>query len=66
MNANEVIANRAVELLGEATVKRWFPEGDRIRLQPENATMQPIYVNRADFRSVDLLGTVVGIYRKLV
>ena len=51
---------------GEATVKRWFPEGDRIRLQPENATMQPIYVNRADFRSVDLLGTVVGIYRKLV
>ena len=51
---------------GEATVKRFFPEGDRIRLQPENATMQPIYVNRADFRSVDLLGTVVGIYRKLV
>jgi repressor LexA len=50
---------------GEATVKRWFPEGDRIRLQPENKTMQPIYVNRADFRSVDLLGTVVGIYRKL-
>jgi repressor LexA len=51
---------------GEATVKRWFPEGDRIRLQPENATMKPIYVNRADFRTVDLLGTVVGIYRKLV
>lgn len=51
---------------GEATVKRWFPEGDRIRLQPENATMKPIYVNRADFRSVDLLGAVVGIYRKLV
>lgn len=51
---------------GEATVKRWFPEGDRIRLQPENARMQPIYVKRADFRSVDLLGTVVGIYRKLV
>ena len=51
---------------GEATVKRWFPEGDRIRLQPENATMKPIYVNRSDFRAVDLLGTVVGIYRKLV
>ncbi len=51
---------------GEATVKRWFPEGDRIRLQPENAAMKPIYVNRADFRAVDLLGTVVGIYRKLV
>ncbi len=51
---------------GEATVKRWFPEGDRIRLQPENAKMKPIYVNRADFRAIDLLGTVVGIYRKLV
>jgi repressor LexA len=51
---------------GEATVKRWFPEGDRIRLQPENAAMKPIYVNRSDFRAVDLLGTVVGIYRKLV
>jgi repressor LexA len=51
---------------GEATVKRWFPEGDRIRLQPENRHMQPIYVRKQDFRPVDLLGTVVGIYRKLV
>jgi repressor LexA len=50
---------------GEATVKRWFPEGDRIRLQPENRTMQPIYVRAQDFRQCDLLGTVVGIYRKL-
>lgn len=50
---------------GEATVKRWFPEGDRIRLQPENRTMKPIYVRREDFRQCDLLGTVVGIYRKL-
>ncbi len=50
---------------GEATVKRWFPEGDRIRLQPENRTMQPIYVRKQDFKQCDLLGTVVGIYRKL-
>lgn len=50
---------------GEATVKRWFPEGDRIRLQPENRTMKPIYIRREDFRQCDLLGTVVGIYRKL-
>jgi len=49
---------------GEATVKRWFPEGDVIRLQPENRTMQPIFVRREDFRQCDLLGTVVGIYRK--
>lgn len=51
---------------GEATVKRYFPEGDRIRFQPENREMQPIYVNRSDLHQVDLLGTVVGVYRKLV
>jgi len=51
---------------GEATVKRFYPEGDRIRFQPGNATMQPIYVSREDFRSVDLLGVVVGVFRKMV
>jgi len=50
----------------EATVKRYYPEGDRIRFQPGNATMQPIYVSREDFRSVDLLGVVVGVFRKMV
>ncbi len=50
---------------GEATVKRFFPEGDRIRLQPENPTMAPIYILASAFRSCDLVGTVVGIYRKL-
>ncbi len=49
----------------EATVKRYFPEGDRIRFQPANSNMQPIYVHKTDFRSVDLIGTVVGVYRKL-
>jgi repressor LexA len=49
----------------EATVKRYYPEGERIRFQPANATMQPIYVNRADFRSTMILGQVVGVYRKL-
>ena len=48
----------------EATVKRYYPEGDRIRFQPANATMQPIYVNRSDFRSTMLLGLVVGVYPK--
>ncbi len=51
---------------GEATVKRYFPEGDRIRFQPENATMAPIYVKRTEMHQVDLLGSVVGVYRKLV
>jgi repressor LexA len=49
----------------EATVKRYYPEGERIRFQPANATMSPIYVNKADFRSTMLLGLVVGVYRKL-
>ncbi|MCX5742854.1 MAG: transcriptional repressor LexA [Proteobacteria bacterium] len=50
---------------GEATVKRYYPEGDRIRFQPANSNMSPIYVRRADFRSVDIIGIVVGVYRKL-
>ena len=50
---------------GEATVKRYYPEGDRIRFQPANCNMLPIIVRRADFKSVDIIGIVVGIYRKL-
>jgi repressor LexA len=50
---------------GEATVKRYFPEGERIRFQPANSNMQPIYVARSEFRSVDIIGIVVGVYRKL-
>jgi len=49
----------------EATVKRYYPEGERIRFQPANKDMQPIYVSKADFRSTMLLGIVVGVYRKL-
>ncbi len=50
---------------GEATVKRYFPEGDRIRFQPANSNMAPIIVRRADLKSVDIIGIVVGVYRKL-
>jgi len=49
----------------EATVKRYYPEGDRVRFQPANATMQPIYVQRSEFRSTMILGIVVGVYRKM-
>jgi repressor LexA len=45
---------------GEATVKRFFRERGRIRLQPENATMAPIYP--AD---VTILGKVGAVFRKL-
>ncbi|HET9624030.1 MAG TPA: transcriptional repressor LexA [Kofleriaceae bacterium] len=50
---------------GEATVKRYYPEGDRIRFQPANSNMLPIIVSRAEFKSVDIIGIVVGVYRKL-
>lgn len=49
----------------EATVKRYYPEGDNIRFQPANAAMQPIIVRKRDFKSVNILGVVIGIYRKL-
>ena len=49
----------------EATVKRYYPEGDHIRFQPANARMQPIIVRKKDFRSVNLIGVVVGVYRKM-
>jgi repressor LexA len=50
---------------GEATVKRYYPEGDVIRFQPANSNMDPILVRRRDFRTVNLIGVVVGVYRKL-
>jgi repressor LexA len=49
----------------EATVKRYFPEGDRIRFQPANETMKPIYVAKADFKETHILGVVIGIYRQM-
>lgn len=44
----------------EATVKRFFKEADRVRLQPENAAMEPIYS-----RDVAILGKVVALFRRL-
>jgi repressor LexA len=44
----------------EATLKRWYPEADRIRLEPANSTMKPIYVKNAR-----VLGICVGVVRKL-
>ena len=54
-----------VVIENEATVKRYYPEGDRIRLQPANAAMEPIYINKADFREVQIMGLVVGVYRNM-
>jgi repressor LexA len=49
---------------GEATCKRYFPEGDRIRFQPANARLRPIYVHKDEFRETSILGVVVGVYRR--
>lgn len=49
---------------GEATVKRFFREGDRIRLQPANSAMEPIFVER-DAGDFSILGIAVGIFRQL-
>ena len=51
-----------VALVGdeEATVKRFFREKDRVRLQPENKSMKPIRT-----RDVRLLGRVVGVFRRV-
>jgi repressor LexA len=52
-----------VALVGgsDATLKRFYREGDSIRLQPSNATMQPIIVPAA---SVEVQGRVIGVLRK--
>ncbi len=44
----------------EATLKRWFPEKNRIRLEPANSRMKPIYVKNAK-----VMGVVVGVVRKV-
>ena len=54
-----------VALLGdEATVKRLFKDGDRIRLHPEHPTMAPIVVEPE--QPIEILGKVVAVFRQLV
>lgn len=57
-NNNDIV----VALLNkeEATVKRFFKEKDRIRLQPENDAIAPIYS-----RNVSILGKVIGVFRMI-
>jgi repressor LexA len=44
---------------GEATLKYFFREKNRVRLQPANKTMKPIYRDK-----VEILGVLVGVVRK--
>src|SRR5690348_9118890 len=48
------------ETADEATVKTFYRERGRIRLQPENSSMEPIYADH-----VQILGRVVGVFREL-
>ena len=48
------------ESADEATVKTFYRESGRVRLQPENAALEPIYANY-----VEILGKVVGVFREL-
>jgi repressor LexA len=48
------------ETADEATVKRFFRENGRIRLQPENSALEPIFAPH-----VQILGKVVGVFREL-
>lgn len=43
----------------EATLKRFYKERDRVRLEPANSSMKPIYAD-----NVDILGVVVGVIRR--
>jgi repressor LexA len=47
---------------GETTLKKLYREPDRIRLQPANSTMGPIY---ADLKNVEVQGKVVGVIRQV-
>jgi repressor LexA len=48
------------ETVDEATVKRFFRDGRRVRLQPENDELDPIYADH-----VQILGKVTGVFRSL-
>jgi repressor LexA len=49
---------------GEATVKRFFREGDRLRLQPANQAMKPIYVDERS-GECEVIGVAVGVWRNV-
>ncbi len=48
------------ESADEATVKTFYREGGRVRLQPENDALEPIYADH-----VQILGRVTGVFRTL-
>jgi repressor LexA len=60
-NGEIVVALAGIdETADEATVKTFYRESGRIRLQPENSSMEPIYAPH-----VQIIGRVVGVFREL-
>ena len=54
-----------VVLIGdEATVKRFYKEKNKIKLKPENDTMEPIFIDPRE-NDVKIIGKVQGVVRKL-
>jgi SOS regulatory protein LexA len=53
----------AVIIDGEATLKRFYKEGDKIRLQPENDKMKPIIVNPEE-KNISIAGKVERVIKK--
>jgi repressor LexA len=49
----------------EATVKYFHPEPEQIVFRPANQRLSPIVVRKRDWKSVNLIGLVVGVYRRL-
>lgn len=71
LNGDKILVHRGMNIVngdivvalvnGEsATVKRFYLERDKVRLQPENEHMQPIFV---DFENIELIGKVIGLTR---
>ena len=55
-----------IALVGEeATCKYYYPESDRVRLVPANDTMSDIVIHKAEWRTTQILGVVVGLYRRM-
>jgi repressor LexA len=57
-NKGDIVVAQTDE--GEATLKYWHPEANRIRLEPANSNMKPIYV-----RDAKVVGVVTGVVRRL-
>jgi len=58
-SAGDIVVAQTPE--GEATLKYWHPEAGRIRLQPANSEMEPIYVKDAQ-----VLGIAIGVIRSKI